>query len=97
MAETDIGETSFQGGHVNRPRLPEPAMSRSTAHLCSDPSWMYRSEAFAEDLPMAPGVVRFAPTGSEPKARRSLRAIGWYAATVALALLAAWPAASRWA
>ncbi|MCK6420600.1 MAG: hypothetical protein L6Q73_06790 [Aquabacterium sp.] len=72
-------------------------MSRSTAHLHSDPSWMYRSEAFAEDLPAAPGVVGLAPSGAETTTRRSLRAIGWYVATVALALLAAWPAASRWA
>jgi hypothetical protein len=58
---------------------------------------MYRSEAFAEDLPTAPGVVALAQSETGTVVRRSLRALGWYAVTVALALLAAWPAATRWA
>lgn len=69
--------------------LPAPAAADTLASL---PAWLYRSEAFAEDLPMVEAPRRAAP--APQPAAGSARASGLlYLATLGLALASIVPTA----
>ncbi|WP_395702677.1 hypothetical protein [Aquabacterium sp.] len=76
---------------------PAAAQDRDeAAELLAMPAWLYRSEAFAEDLPAAEPLWRGpAPMGRPRAAQRAagLRSGALYLATLALALAASVPSA----
>lgn len=72
------------------PAAASLAREHAVDDLFSLPDWLYRSEAFAEDLPgvVAPQAAKVTPE----KARRGLRLPGaLYLATLALAVVASVP------
>lgn len=75
---------------------PAAAQDRNEAvELLAMPAWLYRSEAFAEDLPASEPLTRggASATRSPDGARSRLRSGALYLATLALALAASVPSA----
>lgn len=61
--------------------------------LFSLPAWLYRSEAFAEDLPGAAAALAAAPEATAPRASRRGLPTVLYLATLMLAVAASVPGA----
>jgi hypothetical protein len=77
---------------ISTATMPAPAAAFTAAPMLDAedaglPTWLYRSEAFAEDL-----VAGEDATPPAPGARRPMPAL-LYGATLAAALIALWPAA----
>ncbi len=73
--------------------LPAAERRDEAAELLALPVWLYRSEAFAEDLPVSEPVVCGLPAGGHRPSGSGLRSGALYLATLALAVAASVPSA----